>query len=111
VALHQETVVVHQAAVDSGKSDDNGRPIITPGADIELVRCNVQPITSDEVVGNQNPVTSKWRVSTHRGDVHDEITKDATVTWRGDEYTVLGQPGSFHAVRPHTEFTIERTEG
>lgn len=110
MALHQETVVVHQPRTESDESDAKGNAIIIPARDIVLERCNVQPAGTDETIGSDEPVTGRYRVSTYKGDVHEELTEDDTVTWRGDEYTVLGRPGSFHGIRRHTEFVIERTE-
>lgn len=111
--LHAETVVIHQRSSEV-TSDDEGNPIYAPTRDITLEGCNVQPSSATgpgEVLGDPTPVTGRYKVSTQRNEVHEEITENDTVTWRGNEYTVFGRPGSFYAVMPHTEFTIERTEG
>lgn len=111
MALHKETVTVHQAATSTEETDDRGNPIVTPGKTIVLTGCNVQPVGTDESIGDPAPVTSRWRVSTRKGDVRDDITEHDTVTWRGAPYSVLGRPQTWYGIRAHTEIIITTTEG
>lgn len=111
MALHKEEVTVHQAATSTDDTDSRGNPIIIPGVDIELAGCNVQPVGTEETIGDPTPVTSRWRVSTSKGDLHDEIREHDTVTWRGRDFDVLGDVQTWYGIRAHTEFIIKRTEG
>lgn len=112
MALHQEVVIVHPlgAAADS---DDNGEPQYNSLTDITLVNCQVGPLAvrAAAVPGEEEPSSERLVVSTEVGDMHPEIEKEWGVTWRGNEYIVLGFPRNMWAVRPHTEFTITRSEG
>lgn len=104
--LHNETITVRHRT-RSGK-DASFVPTATL-TDTVIDRCNVQPVGTNESVGEPQPITSRWRVAT--SDPQDWISANDAVTWRGDQYEVLGRPQTFWAIKPHTEFIIFRTEG
>lgn len=108
MALHAETItLIH---VEHGEPDDSGVASETT-TETEIAGCNVQPVGTQETIGEVEPVTGRWRVSTRAGEVHDEILVSDRVRYRGEVLEILGYPQHYRSVRPHTEFTIYRTGG
>jgi hypothetical protein len=108
VALHTETVVVEQVALGRPNADGVAPKTTTL---ITIEGCNVQPVGTEESLGDAEPITGRWRVSTAVNDPHDEIRARDVVKWRGGSYEVRGRVQTFHAIRPHTEFIISETRG
>lgn len=93
--------------VSSGTPDANGRaPEITER--IPLQGYSVAPVGSEESVGNEKVITSRYRVS---GPSTDLVRAHDRVLWRGEEYKVDGLPQSFHGAFPHTEFFLQLDRG
>lgn len=106
MALHDASVTVHHK---TGRSKPDGRGNSVPVVeDIDLDRCNVQPVESTEV--DDGPVTLRLRISTAPGDPHDEITAadEVTVPGRSGVFEVYGDPMTYQHIRPHTEFYARR---
>jgi hypothetical protein len=106
VALHTETITVHQ--VTNGRPDADG-VAQTTSVPTDVDRCNVQPAASTEAVANDEPSVERLRVST--SEPEDWIRARDTVTWRGKSYRVLGKPQTFWATLPHTEFILVDVKG
>lgn len=103
--IHGEEITVRQ--ITSGKPDANGRARETP-VDHVLSGFSVVPVGSEESVGNEKVITSRYRVS---GPSTDLVRAHDRVLWRGDEYKVDGHPRSFYGAFPHTEFFLQLDRG
>lgn len=107
MALHGASVTVHHA---TGRSKPDGRGNSVPVVeDIELDRCNVQPVDSTEV--DEGPTTLRLRITTAAGDPHDEISPadSVTIPGRSGAFEVYGDVLTYQHIRPHTEFYVKRT--
>lgn len=103
--IHGEQIVLTR--VTTGKPDANGRAKETTVSHT-LDGYSVTPVGSDESVGDEKVVTSRYRVS---GPSTDLVRAQDRVTWRGEEYEVAGRPQTFHGAFPHTEFFMQMDRG
>lgn len=104
--LHADTVTVLQ--VTNGPPDASGVASQTTKP-VVLERCHVTPVGTEETIGETEPVTGRWRVSTH--EPADWIRARDTVEWNGKPYPIKGRPQTYWGARPHTEFIIYETRG
>lgn len=98
--IHAESLTVSR--ITSGKPDANGRATETE-VKHELDGYSVEPVGSQESVGDEKVITSRWRVS---GPPTDVVREHDTVTWRGEKFEVDGKPQTFGSVLSHTEFYL-----
>lgn len=103
--MHSEQLTVMR--VTSGKPDANGRATTTTVRH-ELEGYSVVPVGSQETLGDDKVVTTRFRVS---GPETDVVREQDSVTWRGKTYAVHGEPQTFGKVLPHTEFYLQLDRG
>ena len=104
--LHLETLHIHIPTV--GPPDEDGVPITTLRDEI-WEPCNVQRSSTSEERRDGEVVTVKLHAS---GPLAESITSESTVTWRGRDWQVEGEPAHFRGgVLDHTEIDLIRWEG
>jgi hypothetical protein len=106
MALHAETVAVQRVVIGPPRADGTAQKTTTS---TDIKRCQVTPVGTEESIGEESPITSRWRVSTKRPE--DWIRSRDRVVWRGRVHEVQGRPQTFWGVKPHTEFIITETKG
>lgn len=99
--IHAEQLTIRR--VTSGKPDANGRATETVVEHV-LDGYSVAPAGSQESVGDEKVITTRWRVS---GPPTEVVREHDTVMWRGRSFEVDGEPQTFGAVLPHTEFFLQ----
>lgn len=104
--IHAQSLVL--VRVTTGPPDADGRA--TESAQkIPLDGYSVQPVGSQESVGDQKVITSRWRAS---GPVTDRVRDHDTVIWNGVSYQVDGAPQTYTGgTLDHTEFFLTTAKG
>lgn len=109
-SLHRETVTV--ALEVEGEPDADGVPTRTPGASLVLEGCNVQPVTTTQVIDGGVQVVTVYRVSAPG--LGWGVRPNRLVSWRlAGPWYVQGDAIEFAGTGAldHTEFLIARTKG
>lgn len=105
-SIHAQDLTIERRT--SGAPDADGIATETV-EEIPLEGYAVQPAGSDESVGDEKVITSRWRVS---GPVTDRVRDQDTVLWRGARYQVDGSPQTYcGGTLDHTEFFLQTVKG
>ena len=106
--LRRNTVTV----IDRVKigEDDRGHDVYED-VEREVPDCNMQPVSSTEVVDGKDQVVTRWRLA---GPPGMGLASTSRVRFRGVLYEVDGQPGeheSFASLLDHTEAFLKVVTG
>lgn len=87
--LGTQTIVRRGRPGASPGNDDFGNPIPgTPGTDLPITGCSVQPGAGPELIVNRDALTTLWTVWAPAG---ADVTETDTVAYDGTDYDVDGQ--------------------
>lgn len=106
--LRRDTVTIIERVLTG--EDDRGHDIYDD-VPREVPGCNMQPVSSTEVVDGRDQVITRWRLA---GPPDMGLTAQSRVRFRGVLYEVDGEPGdhgSFAGLLDHTEAFLKVVSG
>lgn len=104
--LHRETLTV--LVVTTGEPDDDGVPT-EDVVERAVPGWNVQPVGTNESLGDAEVVTGRWRAS---GPLTEWLQAGDRLRWRGTAYRVDGEPQHYRGGSlDHTEVVLIAWKG